>query len=188
MASSYRPYRPPFSRSDAAPYAGYDEPAAEPPPPPAEPETDRASLRQAVRDLEAAEARVQRNADRVYAESRARLVGELLPVLDNLDRTIDAATQHSDPALLEGVRMTRSQLLDVLVRFGVEPIDARGQLFDPALHEAISTVAVSDPARAQHVMHQYQAGYRFAGKLLRPARVTVGVLPVRAAVPRSFGA
>src|SRR3954470_23836292 len=94
-------------------------------------EQERDSLRRALRDLEAAEARVQRNAARVYDETREKLVAELLPVLDNLDRTIRAAEDQSDPSLVEGVRMVRAQLEAVLARYGVTRIDATGQPFDP---------------------------------------------------------
>jgi molecular chaperone GrpE len=144
----------------------------------AEPEQespDRESLRRALRDLEAAEQRVQRNAERVYEEARAKLVHEILPALDNLDRVIAAADPHRDPALLEGVRMVRGQLERVLVRYGAERIDATGARFDPEIHEAIATVPVRDPSRDKIVLDQLQPGYRFAGRVLRPARVTVGV-------------
>src|ERR1051326_1761441 len=105
---------------------------------------DRDSLRRALRDLEAAEARVQKNAERVYDEARAKLVTDLLPVLDDLDRTLDAADPDGDPAFIEGVRMVRSQLERVLVGYGVERVAAIGRRFDPAIHDAISTVPVRD--------------------------------------------
>jgi molecular chaperone GrpE len=138
-------------------------------------EQERDSLRRALRDLEAAEARVQRNAARVYDETREKLVGELLPVLDNLDRTIRAAEDQSDPSLVEGVRMVRSQLEAVLARYGVTRIEATGQPFDPAIHDAVFTVAVTDPRYDRLVIDQVEPGYRFADRVLRPAKVTVGI-------------
>jgi molecular chaperone GrpE len=136
--------------------------------------SDRDSLRRALRDLEAAEQRVQRNAERVYEEARAKLVHELLPVLDNLERVIDAADPTGDPALIEGVVMVRAQLERVLTRYGAERIDAIGTHFDPELHEAISVVPVAAD-RDKMVIEQLQPGYRFAGQVLRPARVAVGM-------------
>jgi molecular chaperone GrpE (heat shock protein) len=131
----------------------------------------------ALRNLEATEARLERNARREAEETRGKLVQELLPVLDNLDRTIRAAQAgHSDPALLEGVRMVRQQLEGVLRGYGVERIEALGQRFDPAVHEAIGMIAVDDPQRHGAVVHQAEPGYRMAGRLLRPARVSVGKL------------
>ena len=148
--------------------------------------TDRQSALRALRNLEATEVRLARNAKREVDEARAKLVQELLPVLDNLDRTIRAAyAARSEPAMLEGVRMVRHQLEGVLRGYGVERIEALDQRFDPNLHEAIGIASVSDPRRHGVVVQQAEPGYRFEGRLLRPAKVSVGklVAPV-GAVPR----
>jgi molecular chaperone GrpE (heat shock protein) len=155
-------------------------------------DADREAARRALRNLEATEARLARSAQLDAEQARGKLVQEMLPVLDNLDRTIQAALAHgssrSDAALLDGVRMVRQQLEGVLRGYGVERIDATGQPFDPSLHEAIGIAAVADPRRHGVVAHQAEPGYRFAGRLLRPAKVTVGklVAPVAAAAPRSL--
>lgn len=138
---------------------------------------DRQAALRALRSLEATEARLERNARREADETRGKLVQELLPVLDNLDRTIQAAQAgHSDPALLEGVWMVRQQLDGVLRGYGVERIEALGQRFDPAIHEAIGMVSVDEPQHHGAVVHQAEPGYRMAGRLLRPAKVSVGKL------------
>jgi molecular chaperone GrpE len=137
--------------------------------------SERESLRRALRDLEAAEERVKRNAERVYDEARSSLVLELFPVLDNLDRSIEAARARGDPAILEGVRMVRKQLDEVLVRYGVERIDATGRRFDPSEHEAVAKVPAKDRARHMMVLEQVAPGYRFGNRLLRPAKVVVAV-------------
>jgi molecular chaperone GrpE (heat shock protein) len=143
----------------------------------AEAVVERSAALRALRNLEATEARLERNARREAEETRSRLVEQLLPVLDNLDRTIRAAQGgRSDPALLEGVRMVRQQLEGVLRGYGVERIEALGQRFDPAVHEAIGMIAVDDPQRHGAVVHQAEPGYQMAGRLLRPARVSVGKL------------
>lgn len=139
--------------------------------------SDREALRRALRDLEAAEARVKRNAERAYEEARASLVPELFDVLDNLDRSIEAARARSDPALLEGVQMVRKQLDDILVRFGAERIDATGGRFDPNVQEAVSSVSARDPEQHMTVLEQISPGYRFGNRLLRPAKVVVAVGP-----------
>jgi molecular chaperone GrpE len=136
---------------------------------------DRASVVRALRDLEATQKRIQQNAERVYDEKRRELVFELLPVLDNLDRTIAASQAASDAALLDGVRMVRAELESVLVRYGVERVDADGQRFDPAVHEAVAAIPVVDPKLVGVVLRQVAPGYRFGGKVLRAARVNVGV-------------
>ena len=148
-----------------------------------EPQTERADLARAMNALEASKARVERDAQRVSDESRAKLVVELLPVLDNLDRTIVAVEASSDPALLEGVRMVRGQLQRVLVGYGLEPIEAAGQPFDPAIHDAISVTPILERAHHNVVVHQAEPGFRFAGKVLRPAKVVVGQLAASRAQP-----
>jgi molecular chaperone GrpE (heat shock protein) len=156
---------------------------------PPEPETDRAAALRALRSLEATEARVERNAKRETDEAKGKLVMELLPVLDNLDRTIEAASQHGgDQAMLEGVRMVRAQLEGVLAKYGVETIDATGKRFDPSIHEAIGVAPVADPLANGVVMVQHQPGYQFAGRLLRPAKVLVGKYqaPALPRVPRPY--
>jgi len=156
----------PTAEAEVDPVSSAEEPAKEP---------DRSSMVHALRDLEAAKARVERDAKRVLDETREQLVAKLLPVLDDLDRTIRAAVENGDaPAVLDGVRLVRSQLEGVLRGYGAERIDARDQAFDPARHEAISMVAVSDPRGHGRVLEQVEAGYQFGERLLRPARVVVG--------------
>jgi molecular chaperone GrpE len=129
----------------------------------------------ALYDLEAARARVERDARQVHDETRSKLITELLPVLDNLDRTIRAAAERGDaPAVLEGARLVRTQLEGVLRGYGVERIDALETRFDPRIHEAISVAPVRDPARHGFVVDQTEPGYRFSDRILRPARVIVG--------------
>ncbi|HSD90748.1 MAG TPA: nucleotide exchange factor GrpE [Kofleriaceae bacterium] len=136
---------------------------------------DRASLARALRDLEAAKARVERDAQASAQELREKLVLELVPVLDNLDRTIRAAVaNHDSPAVVEGVRLVRNQFMGVLARYGVERVEAKHQRFDPRLHEAISMVPVSHPSAHNVVVDQLEPGYRYGEKLLRPAKVIVG--------------
>jgi molecular chaperone GrpE len=150
-------------------------------------EPDRATTTRALRDLEAAQARVERDAQRVHDETRSKLVAELLPVLDNLDRTIRAADDSGEnPALVEGVRLVRAQLEGVLRRYGVERIDAMGARFDPKIHDAISVAPVRNPAQDGAVTEQLEPGYRFGDRLLRPAKVVVGrAMPIGGTMSRS---
>lgn len=145
--------------------------------PAAAPEPDRASLAAALRELEAAKARVERDARSVYDDTKKQLVSQLLPVLDNLDRTIKAAEDNGDaPAVVEGIALVRSQLEGVLKGYGVERIDALAQPFDPNIHDAVMTMAVLKPEAHNLVVDQIAPGYRYGNGLLRPAQVVVGKL------------
>jgi molecular chaperone GrpE len=136
---------------------------------------DPEALARALRELEAAKARVERDAKLVAEDTRKRLVTELLPVLDNLDRAIDAAVSSGDaPGVVEGARRVRSQLEAVLLGYGVERVDAISKRFDPALHDAVALVDVRDRGYHDVVIDQLQPCYRFNATLLRPAKVVVG--------------
>jgi molecular chaperone GrpE len=107
----------------------------------------------------------------------------LLTVVDNLQRTVEAAQKHSrasaeSSALLEGVQATLRAFLQTLERFGVRPIDARGKSFDPNFHEAVMEVddSSSPPGTVTQVLQQ---GYTIHNRLLRPARVAVSKEPAK---------
>ena len=107
------------------------------------------------------------------------LLADFLPVLDNLDRALQAAGQHPNPnigALLEGLHLVRTQFLNVLRRHGLKPLDRQGQPFDPSLDEAVTTVEVSDPRQQNLVLQEWEKGYTLHDKVLRPAKVAVGKL------------
>jgi len=135
-------------------------------------EQDR--LRAALKDLEAAKARVERDAERERVRVRAELVAELFPVLDSLDRSI--AVGSSDGGLLEGVKMVREQLEAKLRGYGLERIPTKGCAFDPRVHEAVDVAWVDDPDAASKVVDEWEAGYRFGDHVLRAAKVRVGRL------------
>ncbi len=138
-------------------------------------EPDRAAMTRALRELEAAKRRVERHAHEAADELRSKLVLELLPVLDNLDRTISAAITNGDsPTVLEGVQLVRNQLEHVLLRYGIERVEARHRPFDPAIHDALSVVSVPHPSAHNVVVEQIEPGYRLGDRLLRPAKVVVG--------------
>jgi molecular chaperone GrpE len=96
----------------------------------------------------------------------------VLPILDNLNRAIDHGKEISEVGpLLEGVEMIRNELLNTLERFGVKPIAAMGEAFDPEKHEAIAQEdSEGEPNR---VVTEVQRGYSYHERLLRPAKVVV---------------
>jgi molecular chaperone GrpE len=96
---------------------------------------------------------------------------KLLPVLDDLERALDAAEHHEEAKVLEGVRMTKDALAGVLASEGVEEIPADGA-FDPHVHEAL-LAQPADGVEPGHVIQVVQRGYRIGDVVLRPARVVV---------------
>jgi molecular chaperone GrpE len=100
------------------------------------------------------------------------LLKSILPILDNLERAVDHGKGLKENAsLLEGVELTLKQFLDTLERFGVKPVPAMGEVFDPEKHEAISyQESDQEPHR---VISEVLKGYLFHERLLRPAKVIV---------------
>jgi molecular chaperone GrpE len=123
-------------------------------------------------DFENYRKRVAREAANAQARGVVALAKELLPALDNLDRALDAAAQ--DDPLLEGVRFVRSELDAALARVGIESFSPVGEPFDPAVHEAMTTLAQPEGgAESGTVVEVYQPGYRLGASVIRPARVVV---------------
>jgi molecular chaperone GrpE len=128
---------------------------------------------------------VRRQADRTATEARqygiSEFARELLLIVDNLQRTVEAAEKPSaasaaNTVLLEGVQATLRAFLQTLERFGVRQIDAQGKPFDPKFHEAI--VMVDDPTHPPGTVTKVvEQGYTLRDRLLRPARVTVSKTP-----------
>ncbi len=106
----------------------------------------------------------------------ANFCGELLPVIDNFGRALQALrASGADEGHLTGVEMIARQLGELLLAKGVERIPTVGEEFDPKWHEAIAQTPVEDEAQNGKVTAEIQAGYRLGGKLLRVAMVQVGV-------------
>lgn len=105
--------------------------------------------------------------------AQAAFVIRLLDVLDDLDRVVDDSRNTPLETLREALVLVDRKLQKELEAAGVERIDPAGAAFDPAEHEAVSTVPAPDPAQDHMVSTTFQAGYRFKGQLVRPARVQV---------------
>jgi molecular chaperone GrpE len=127
--------------------------------------------RRALADFDNLRKRLARELERAQAEERARVAAQWLPVVDNLELAL--ANADADPAaLLEGIQAVLDQALAVLERLGYTRSDALGQRFEPARHEAVSTVADSD-APAGTVVKVVRPGYGEGERQLRPASVVV---------------
>jgi molecular chaperone GrpE len=104
------------------------------------------------------------------------VVREMLPVMDALERAL--ASQGGDDEFRAGIQLIARQLWDTLARLGLEPIQALGQKFDPHLHEAVERVETEDHDD-QAILTEWQRGYLFQKRLLRPALVKVAVHKVQ---------
>jgi molecular chaperone GrpE len=131
----------------------------------------RAELR---RETDEIRQRLARTADERVTREKAAFVATLLPVLENLQRAMEAAESGGSlEALMNGLNGTISGFESALASGGIEIITALGAQFDPELHEAVDTVEV-EPERDGLVTAEYSRGYLMGGQLLRPARVQVG--------------
>ncbi|MGQ9705253.1 MAG: nucleotide exchange factor GrpE [Actinomycetota bacterium] len=122
-------------------------------------------------ELENYRKRMIREQTRIVEQANRNLIAGLLPVIDNLEKALEACRDREDP-LAKGVRMVYEQFLDILKKEGLEEINPHGHPFDPSECEAVMTV-VSDDHEDETVVEVHQKGYRYKGNLLRPARATV---------------
>ncbi len=131
-----------------------------------------ADLRRVAADFDNYRKRVARDAEAQSTRAAESLVHELLPVLDNLERALDASEHHEQAQVAEGVQLVRQQLIGLLQRRGLEEIVAEpGGAFDPHVHEALSQQPSDHPEGA--IAEVWQRGYRLGDRVARPARVVV---------------
>jgi molecular chaperone GrpE len=125
------------------------------------------ALRRLKAEFENSRKRQERERERVHSMAAERLVQELLPVLDNLDRALEAGGD-----IREGVLATRNQLADVLGNEGLLPVASDGQPFDPNVHEAVMG-RPSEEHEEGTILQTFERGYLLNGKPIRPAKVVV---------------
>jgi len=119
--------------------------------------------------------RTARDDARLRKMAAEGVVRDLLPVLDNLERALEHATDDSG-GLASGVEMVRKQFSEVLTRHGLSTIASAGHAFDPNVHEAVACVPSPD-VPPNHVIQEFQKGYRLGEQVLRPAKVVVSAGP-----------
>jgi molecular chaperone GrpE len=133
-----------------------------------------AKYRQAASEFEESRLRLRREIAKDIERARRETLSDLLEVIDNLDRAIDAAAKTaSADALLQGVEMVRRQFLSKLESLGVKRIDSEGALFDPLKHEAVSTIAAASAEDDGRIVGIIRHGYTIGDDVLRPAAVAV---------------
>jgi molecular chaperone GrpE len=138
-----------------------------------EPQEDDRLLRLAA-DFENYKKRAARERQEYVQLANERLIAELIPILDDLERALAAAEEHQEAQLEEGVELVHRSLAGLLARHGVTPIVTEGR-FDPHVHEAL----LSQPSEADEgsVIDVVQKGYMLGERVVRPARVVVAAPP-----------
>lgn len=125
----------------------------------------------AVADLENFRRRSKREVDDAKSDTKIRVLKEILPVIDNLERALTHVPDADETPVAAGVRLVLRQFLQSCERLDVHQVDAAGKPFDPNVHEAISQEASEQAVGT--IVSVLQKGYRVGDRLLRPAMVTV---------------
>jgi molecular chaperone GrpE len=118
--------------------------------------------------------RVERERMETFEYASTEAVRTLLPVLDDFERALKVET--ADRELAKGMELIYQRLFEGLKKLGLEPIDSLGKPFDPQVHHAVDKVETTETA-PDTVLEEFQKGYNFKGRMLRPAMVKVAVPP-----------
>ena len=129
--------------------------------------------RGAAEEFEQARARLRKEVTKDVERGRRALIVNFLEVLDNLDRALDAAGDRTADPFVQGVSIVRQQFLATLEGLGVQRLDPMGRPFDPASHEAVTTLPAVEGTAAGTVVGVIRTGYLMEGDVLRPAQVAV---------------
>ncbi|MCF7982128.1 MAG: nucleotide exchange factor GrpE [Pseudomonadales bacterium] len=118
--------------------------------------------------------RAERDVEHAHKFGMEKIVQELLPVVDSLERALEASGDDNDfvKAMKEGIELTLNMFLKALAKFQIEPVSPEGEPFDPALHQAVSMVEQNE-VEPNTVVHVMQKGYTLHGRIVRPAMVVV---------------
>ncbi|MBI3949492.1 MAG: nucleotide exchange factor GrpE [Acidobacteria bacterium] len=135
-------------------------------------EATRDQLLRTLADFDNYRRRIEREAHSIGQSGKRDLLLGVLDVMDSFDQAF--ALSPDEAAAVEGFRAIRRQLLNLLESHGVTPFESSGKPFDPEWHEAIGTVSAEEiGVTAGTIVQEFQKGYSWGGKLLRPARVQV---------------
>src|ERR671919_662841 len=129
-----------------------------------------ADLKRVAAEFENYRKRAVRDQESLVARAHERLVKELLPVLDDLERALEAAAEHEEAKLEEGVRLVHRELKEALAKEGLVEIETNGG-FDPHVHEALLTQPSAEDEGS--ILEVIQKGYRLGDRVVRPARVVI---------------
>lgn len=131
-------------------------------------------LLRARAEFDNARRRAERERSEYIQFAATDLVKDLLPILDDFERALKVET--ADRNYAKGIELIYQRMAETLKKLGLEPIETAGRQFDPNLHQAVERVP-SEEAEDQTILGEFQRGYNFKGRLLRPAMVRVAVKP-----------
>ncbi|UTF60255.1 nucleotide exchange factor GrpE [Gilvimarinus sp. DA14] len=125
-------------------------------------------------ELQNVRRRAEADVEKAHKFGQEKLVGDLLPVVDNLERALASINAEDDAnkAIIEGIELTLKSFIDILVKHKVEPVNPVGEPFNPELHQAMSMIENPD-VEPNTVIDVFQKGYTLHGRLVRPAMVVV---------------
>ena len=135
-------------------------------------------------EIENVRKRVEREKEDFLQHATVGLIRALLPTLDSLERGLKHREQDVPLKFYEGLELIHRELLEVLKRAGLEPVESEGKIFDPHVHQAVETVE-AEGRQDQEVVEELQRGYKLKHRLLRPAIVKVAVAPQQGATADS---
>lgn len=130
--------------------------------------TDR--LKRLMAEFDNYKKRSAKEREHLYSSIVADIMMAFLPVMDNLEKAIN--TNTGDEGYKQGMELVAKQFQDVLKSFGLEEIKAIGEIFDPSLHEAVSSVQ-DDTKQSQEIVEEFRKGYKMGDKVIRHAMVVV---------------
>ncbi len=126
----------------------------------------------ATADFQNFKRRTEKEKADIYKYASEKLLVEILPIVDNIERAMSHVPEQEQGGLADGLRMIQKSLLNLLDKNGVEPIDAVGGTFDPEVHHAVQMVP-SEDHEPHEVIEEYQKGYKLNGKVIRHSMVKV---------------
>jgi molecular chaperone GrpE len=143
---------------------------------------DRLLRKQA--ELENFRKRTEREKEEFLKHATADLIRALLPALDSFERALKHRDPKAPPQFYHGMELIHREILEVLGRAGLSPVEAKGKVFDPHFHQAVETVE-SPEHRDQEIVEELQRGYKLKQRLLRPAIVKVATAPKNNSSPNT---
>lgn len=130
------------------------------------------SYLRATADFQNYKRRAEKEKADIYKYAGEKLLIDLLPIVDNIERAMNHVSEEEQSGLADGVRMIGKSLTALLEKHGVEPIVALGEVFDPEVHHAVQMVS-SEDHEPHRVVEEYQKGYKLNGKVIRHSMVKV---------------